>query len=128
MVVLDEPGLVLSVHSTDGILTAPVVVSSLLIGFEFHKSDDQVFCLTVLDDVVFGPLNLGRSPQEANQTGVEILNQVGISGIGNRITYRRSVGEKRLVAFACLSMRPRVLFLDEPTSGLDRSSELSLSS
>ncbi len=90
------------------------------IGLVFQESDDQLFCPTVLDDVVFGPLNLGRSPKDAREIGVKILDQVGLSGFEGRVTYRLSVGQKRLVSLACvLSMEPRVLLLDEPTSGLD---------
>lgn len=93
------------------------------VGLVFQESDDQLFCPTVLDDVVFGPLNLGRSPEQAREIGIRILNQVGLPGFEDRITYRLSVGQKRLVALACvLSMEPRVLLLDEPTSGLDASS------
>ena len=92
------------------------------VGFVFQESEDQLFCPTVLDDVVFGPLNLGRSSQEAHEIGVRILDQVGLSGLENRVTYRLSVGQKRLVSLACvLSMEPVVLLLDEPTSGLDES-------
>ncbi len=90
------------------------------IGLVFQESDDQLFCPTVLDDVVFGPLNLGRSQKDAREIGVKILDQVGLSGFEGRVTYRLSVGQKRLVSLACvLSMEPRVLLLDEPTSGLD---------
>ncbi len=90
------------------------------VGLVFQESDDQLFCPTVLDDVVFGPLNLGRSPEEAREIGLKTLNQVGLSGFEDRVTYRLSVGQKRLVSLACvLSMEPRVLLLDEPTSGLD---------
>ncbi|HDP24616.1 MAG TPA: ABC transporter ATP-binding protein, partial [Deltaproteobacteria bacterium] len=35
------------------------------VGFLFQNSDDQLFCPTVLEDVAFGPLNLGKSPDEA---------------------------------------------------------------
>lgn len=35
------------------------------LGLLFQDSDDQLFCPTVLDDVAFGPLNLGASRREA---------------------------------------------------------------
>ena len=38
------------------------------IGFMFQDSDDQLFCPTVIEDVAFGPLNLGQSPEQARQT------------------------------------------------------------
>jgi len=91
------------------------------VGYLFQNSDDQLFCPTVLEDVAFGPLNLGKSPEEARRVVRETLTLLGISGFEDRIGYRLSHGEKKLVALATvLAMNPRVLILDEPTAGLDR--------
>lgn len=91
----------------------------LKIGFLFQHSDDQLFSPTVLDDVAFGPLNQGFKPDEARQKAMETLNMVGLAGFENRVPYRLSGGEKKLVALATiLSMDPEVLVLDEPTTGL----------
>ena len=82
--------------------------------------DDQLFCPTVLDDVAFGPLNIGQSAAEARETALQTLAMLGIEGFAERITYKLSYGEKRLVALATvLAMQPDVLLLDEPTNGLD---------
>jgi cobalt/nickel transport system ATP-binding protein len=90
------------------------------IGFLFQDSDDQLFCPTVLDDVAFGPLNMGQSRREARETALETLNALGLEGFDQRITHRLSGGEKRLVALAAvLAMDPGTLLLDEPTTGLD---------
>lgn len=91
------------------------------IGFLFQNSDDQLFCPTVLEDVAFGPLNLGRSPEEAREIVKETLSSLGIAGFEERISHKLSHGEKKLVALASiLAMEPEVLILDEPTSGLDQ--------
>ena len=91
----------------------------LRIGFLFQHSDDQLFCPTVLDDVAFGPLNQGLSPEQARDKAAEALRVVGLSGFEDRVPYRLSGGEKKLVALATiLSMDPQVLVLDEPTTGL----------
>ncbi|MDD3310875.1 ABC transporter ATP-binding protein [Pseudodesulfovibrio sp.] len=91
----------------------------LKIGFLFQHSDDQLFCPTVLDDVAFGPLNQGLPPDQARDRAAEALAAVGLSGFEDRVPYRLSGGEKKLVALATiLSMRPEVLVLDEPTTGL----------
>lgn len=90
------------------------------VGLVFQDPDDQLFCPTVLEDVAFGPLNLGKSPDEATEVARETLTLLGLSGFEDRITYKLSGGEKRLVAIATvLSMRPEVLLLDEPINGLD---------
>ena len=94
------------------------------IGLLFQSSDDQLFCPTVLEDVAFGPLNLGRSADEARADALRTLDLLGLSGFAERITHKLSAGEKRLVALATvLVMRPDVLLLDEPTNGLDEATE-----
>lgn len=91
----------------------------LKIGFLFQNSDDQLFCPTVIDDVAFGPLNQGFSPDEAHAKAINALDTVGLKGFEDRVPYRLSGGEKKLVALATiLAMEPEVLILDEPTTGL----------
>ncbi len=97
------------------------------VGLVFQQSDDQLFCPTVLDDVAFGPLNLGRSPAAAAAIAERTLAALGLEGYGERVTHRLSGGEKRLVALATvLAMEPQLLLLDEPIGGLDRASEARL--
>lgn len=84
----------------------------------FQDSEDQLFCPTVLEDVAFGPLNLGTP--EAEAAAREALTRVGMGGYENRVVHHLSVGEKKMIAIAgILAMRPRVMLLDEPTAGLD---------
>ena len=90
------------------------------LGLLFQDPEDQLFCPTVAEDVAFGPFNLGRTREEVEAIVADTLSQLGLNGYENRITYKLSFGEKRLVSLATvLAMRPRVLLLDEPTSGLD---------
>lgn len=90
------------------------------IGLLFQDSDDQLFCPTVLDDVAFGPLNLGLSRQEAVERARQTLARFGLDGFENTVTHRMSGGQKRMVALAAvMAMKPEVLLLDEPTAGLD---------
>jgi cobalt/nickel transport system ATP-binding protein len=90
------------------------------IGYLFQDSDDQLFCPTVLEDVAFGPLNLGKSTREARRIVTTTLDLLNLGGYEQRITYQLSGGEKRLVSLATvLAMEPELLILDEPTNGLD---------
>jgi cobalt/nickel transport system ATP-binding protein len=90
------------------------------IGLLFQDADDQLFSPTVLEDVAFGPLNLGKSKRGAVDIAKRTLKILGLEGFEERITYKLSGGEKRLVSLATvLAMEPEILLLDEPTSGLD---------
>jgi cobalt/nickel transport system ATP-binding protein len=90
------------------------------IGLLFQDADDQLFSPTVLEDVAFGPLNLGKSKNEAIDIARKILEFLDLTGFEDRLTYKLSGGEKRLVSLAAvLAMEPEILLLDEPTTGLD---------
>ncbi|MCH5276814.1 MAG: energy-coupling factor ABC transporter ATP-binding protein [Desulfovibrionaceae bacterium] len=90
------------------------------VGLVLQNADDQLFCPTVLDDVAFGPLNLGLTKAQARQRAEQTLAELGLEGFGPRLTHRLSGGEKKLVSLATvLSMRPEALLLDEPTNDLD---------
>jgi cobalt/nickel transport system ATP-binding protein len=90
------------------------------VGFLLQHADDQILFPTVLDDVAFGPLNLGLSPAEATREARHALAFVGLEDFENRLAHRLSGGEKKLVTLAgVLAMRPKALLLDEPTASLD---------
>jgi cobalt/nickel transport system ATP-binding protein len=97
------------------------------IGLLFQDPDDQLFSPTVIEDVAFGPLNLGNSREAALKIARQTLADLGLEGFEDRITYKLSGGEKRLVSLATvLAMEPDVLLLDEPLTGLDIDARLEI--
>jgi cobalt/nickel transport system ATP-binding protein len=90
------------------------------VGLVFQDSDEQLFMPTVIEDVMFGPLNQGLNPEQAEARARVALDQTGISKLAGRAPYHLSSGEKRRAALAgILAMDPEVLVLDEPTTFLD---------
>ncbi|MDA8161514.1 MAG: ABC transporter ATP-binding protein [Desulfobacteraceae bacterium] len=90
------------------------------VGYIFQDSDIQLFCPTVLDELLYGPLQLGLSEGEAEARAQEALTMLGIAHLADRPSYMLSGGEKKRVAIgSVLTINPEVLLFDEPTNGLD---------
>ena len=90
------------------------------VGLVFQNPDDQLFSASVLQDISFGPMNLGLSITDVRRRVAEATDLCGISNLLDRPTHALSGGQKSLVALAgVLAMAPRVLLVDETTSGLD---------
>jgi len=93
----------------------------------FQNSHAQLFSLSVWDELLFGPLQLGMSASEAAQRAESVLELLGIGDLRDRGPWDLSGGEMKKVALGtCLSINPDVLLLDEPTSGLDPRSQVEI--
>ncbi len=90
------------------------------VGFVFQDPNDQLFAPTVKQDVAFGPLNLGQSPEQVKKVVDEALETVGMAEFKEKPPHFLSLGQKKRVALAgVLAMQPEVIIMDEPTSNLD---------
>lgn len=89
-------------------------------GYIFQNPDVQLFCPTVLDELLFGPLQLNIPPDIAHERAEQTLSYLGISNLKERSVTMLSGGEKKKVAIgAVLTMNPDVLLVDEPLASLD---------
>lgn len=97
------------------------------VGIVFQNPDDQLFMPTVFDDVAFGPLNLGLTPECAQERVHAALQQVGCLALRDKPPHHLSGGQKNAVAIATvIVMEPDILVMDEPAANLDPRSRRSL--
>ena len=91
------------------------------VGLVFQYPEYQLFEETVLEDVMFGPLNQGKKREDAEALAKDALASLGIGEeLYGKSPFELSGGQKRKVAIAgVLAMGPELLILDEPTAGLD---------
>ena len=90
------------------------------LGYVLQDADNQMFMPTVLDDMVFGPMNYGLSREEAERQADETLASLHMEHLKLRHNHKMSGGEKRMAAIATiLAMQPKIMLMDEPSTALD---------
>jgi energy-coupling factor transporter ATP-binding protein EcfA2 len=90
------------------------------VGYVFQNPDDQIFKNRVMEEVMVGPLNLGKSREEAQKLAAEALEMVGLMDAAEENPYDLDLSERKMVAIASVvAMDPKVLILDEPTIAQD---------
>src|SRR5512144_1358627 len=97
------------------------------IGVLLQNVDDQILSPTVWDDVSFSPRNYGYGKEQIERMVEQVLDELAIRHLRDKICHYLSGGEKRKVAMAgALVMKPELLILDEPFDGLDTRSRSEL--
>ncbi|MFV0556142.1 MAG: energy-coupling factor ABC transporter ATP-binding protein [Lactovum sp.] len=90
------------------------------IAYVFQNPNDQIFKSRVLDELMFGPLNLGKTRQEAEQAAKEAISEFNLEDRLEENPYDLSLAERKQIAIASiLAMDTQVVILDEPTIGQD---------
>lgn len=90
------------------------------VGLVFQDADAQILGDTPLEDVAYGPANLGRSRSEARSIAAIALGRAGLAGKESFPARSLSGGEKRRLAVAgILAMDAEIIVFDEPYANLD---------
>jgi energy-coupling factor transport system ATP-binding protein len=100
---------------------------SSIIGMVGQDADTQLITMSVQDEIVLGPQNLGLSHEEIKERLEWASNSIDVNHLLNKAPYELSGGQKqRVVLASILAMKPQILILDEPTSEIDPSGRTEL--
>lgn len=103
-------------YQGENLETKTVAELASRVGYVFQNPDDQIFKYKVLEEVMFGPLNIGMSPQESEASAHEALRMVGLDEKAGENPYDLELSDRKMVAIASvLAMNTDVIILDEPT-------------
>ena len=89
------------------------------IGFVF-QTFNLIPVLTAYENIEYPLLLLRMEPRERRKRTLEMLDQVGLGGLGDRLPNELSGGQRQRVAIGrALVKRPSLVLADEPTANLD---------
>lgn len=90
------------------------------VGLVFQDPESQLVTAEVIDEVAFGPENLGIPRQEIEQRVKDAIKVARLEGYEQREPINLSGGEQQATAIAAIyAMHPEIYVMDEPTSNLD---------
>lgn len=91
-----------------------------LVGTVYQSPDDQLFAMTVADEVGFALENQGEEPEIIARKVSETLELVGLGGFEDYSIHKLSGGQRQRLALASILVtRPGLLILDEPVSQMN---------
>lgn len=90
------------------------------IGLIFQNPNDQIFKSNVLDEVMFGPLNIMKEEKRARDLALGALEKVGLENELEQNPYDLTLSQRKLIAIASvLAMDTEIVIFDEPTIAQD---------
>ena len=92
----------------------------ILVGTVYQSPDDQLFAMTVADEVGFALENQGIEETIVNEEVSRVLQRVGLKGFEKNSIHTLSGGQRQRLALASvLITKPKLLVLDEPVSQMN---------
>jgi len=113
-----DDGQILIHHFDAKIKTAAEMART--IGLVFQNPNDQIFKRTVLEEVMFGPLNIKMDKHTSEKQAIKALKMVELDDKLEMNPHDLSLSEKKLLCIASVvAMDTDIVIFDEPTIAQD---------
>ena len=90
------------------------------VGYVFQNPEDQLFESSVIEEVAFGPKNIGMDEASIERATHNALSMVGLLPFILEHPYNMTYGQRKMLCLASvLAMDPNIVVMDEPNAGQD---------
>ena len=108
------------IYQGENVSTMSVGNLAKYVGLVFQNPDDQIFKSNVLEEVMFGPLNIGIDEALAKKSSLDALEKVGLRHADQANPYDLNLADRKMIAIASiLAMDTPIVIFDEPTIAQD---------